>query len=127
MIGADTNILVRFLIGDVKEQNQLVNAQLEEGEQFYINATVVTEMTWVLTASYNFTKQELVDAYDSLLESSGFVFFDRNIMTHALAKFIAGSVGFNDCLICEINQDSNLETLTFDKRAAKLDGMKLLT
>lgn len=127
MIGADTNILIRFLIGDIKKQNQLVNKQLEKGEQFYINESVVTEMTWVLTASYNFSKQELVEAYDSLMESSGFVFFDRDIMTDAIASFIAGSAGFNDCLISEINKATGIETLTFDKKAAKLDGMQLLS
>lgn len=64
MKGVDTNILARFFIGDVAEQSEKITEVLEKGEQFYINASVLTELTWVLISSYKFTKDELVQAYD---------------------------------------------------------------
>ena len=126
MKGADTNLLVRFLIGDVDEHMRKVVELLEGGEQLFINEAVLTELTWVLTASYKFTKKELVEAYDSLMESSGFIFFDQDLVIKSLALYINSSAGFNDCLICEMNKAKNLTTQTFDKKAAKLHGMELL-
>ncbi|MCR9134228.1 MAG: type II toxin-antitoxin system VapC family toxin [bacterium] len=126
MKGVDTNILARFFIGDVAEQSEKITEVLGKGEQFYINASVLTELTWVLISSYKFTKDELVQAYDNLLDSSAFIVFDHAIVVKALSKFIGSSADFNDCLICEINNAHSLSTLTFDKKAAQLEGMELL-
>ena len=126
MIGADTNILVRFLIGDIEEQMVKVADLMTSGEQIYINASVLTELTWVLTASYKFTKPELVEAYDLLMECSGIIFFDSDLVSKALAQFIVSSAGFNDCMINQINLKKGINTKTFDKKASKLDGMELL-
>lgn len=126
MIGADTNLIARFIIGDVEDQTEKIAHLFDQQEQFYINEVVLTELTWVLTVSYRFTKQELVETYDFLLESSGFTFFSAEIIAKALAQFMESTVGFNDCLISEINKDKGYNTLTFDKKAAKLDGMELL-
>lgn len=127
MTGADTNLLARFFIGDVEEQNKKIIKLLQKGEQLYINASVLTELTWVLTFSYKFTKGELVRAYDNLLDSSVFIVFDHSVVVNALTKYINGPAGFNDCLICELNKANGLNTYTFDKKAAKLDGMVLLS
>lgn len=126
MRGADTNVIVRYIIGDIEHQMELVDRYLKDGEQFFINESVLTELTWVLTVSYNFTKQELIETYDFLLESSGFAFFNAAVVTRALAQFIRSSAGFNDCLVNELNRNRGFDTLTFDKKAAKLPGMKLL-
>lgn len=126
MTGADTNLLARFFIGDVEEQNKKIIELLQKGEQLYINASVLTELTWVLMFSYKFTKGELVRAYDSLLDSSAFIVFDHSVVVNALTKYINGPAGFNDCLICELYKARGLTTYTFDKKAAKIEGMKSL-
>ncbi len=126
MIGADTNLLVRFIIGDLEEHSEKVTELLNQGEVLYINETVLTELTWVLISLYDFKKTELIQVLDTLLESEGFRFFNQEVITKAITKFVDSTVGFNDCLICEINRAIGLNTLTFDKKASKLIGMSLL-
>ncbi|CAN5454648.1 PIN domain-containing protein [soil metagenome] len=126
MIGADTNLLIRFLVRDVEEQAEKVKNLFEKGEQFYINAVVLSEIWWVLTSVYGYSKNEFVMAMDLLLETEGVFFFNRGTVRSALADYIHSTAGFSDCLIHRINSEANLNTLTFDKKAARLENMTYL-
>lgn len=126
MIGADTNLVVRFLTRDIEEQAQKVKSLLEKGEKLYINETVLTELYWVLTNVYDYSKNEFIQALDQMTNTEGFVFFDGQIINASIADFIDSSAGFSDCLIHQLNTSKDLKTLTFDKKASKLKGMKLV-
>ena len=126
MIAADTNILARFLIKDVQEHFEKVNELLNEGEEIYINAVVLSELSWLLVNVYGYSKLEFITTLDALLDTEGFVFFEQSVIRKALADYLNFSADFADCLINQINRAKKLETITFDKKAAKLEGMKLL-
>lgn len=126
MIGADTNMLVRFLVRDIEEQAQAVKKILDEKETLYINQVVLSELSWILLKVYEYQKYDLLRVLDTLFEIQGFEFFDQEVVKSAITSYVNSSADFNDCLICEINRNSDLETLTFDKKAAKLEGMNLL-
>ena len=53
MIGADTNILVRFLVRDVEDQARKVMKLFEDGEEIFINKVVLVELYWVLINVYD--------------------------------------------------------------------------
>lgn len=63
---------------------------------------------------------------DLLLETEGVFFFSRGTVRSALADFIYSTAGFSDCLTHRINSEANLNTLTFDKKAARLENMTYL-
>ncbi len=126
MIGADTNLLVRLIIDDIPEQAQKVNELLNDGITLYVNEVVISELYWVLTSIYKFTKNEFIEAVDDLIETQSITFFNVRTITEALTYFINSSAGFTDCLIHAINQSQKLTTATFDQKASKLKGMKLL-
>lgn len=126
MIGADTNLVVRFLTRDIEEQAQKVKSLLEKGEILYINETVLTELYWVLTNVYDYPKSKFIQAIDQITNTEGFVFFDDQIINASIADFINSPAGFNDCLIHQTNKARGYKTLTLDKKASKLKGMKLL-
>jgi len=125
-IGADTNLIVRFLVRDDEDQAEKVMALFESGHQLYINEVVLSELYWVLTKVYDYQKNHFVYALDSLLETEGFHFFDAGVVRKALGDYIHSSTEFSDCLIHQINADRNLTTFTFDKRAAGLKKMNVL-
>ncbi|MBO6523318.1 MAG: type II toxin-antitoxin system VapC family toxin [Balneolaceae bacterium] len=127
MIAADTNLLARFLIKDVPEHFQRVNDLLNSGEEGYINPVVLSELYWVLVRLYEYSKIEFLTTLDALLETEGFVFFDQGVIRRAMADYLNSTADFTDCLINQINLDRKLKTFTFDRKAAKLEGMKLLS
>lgn len=126
MIAADTNILARFLVKDVPEHFQMVNELLNRGEKIYVNAVVLSELSWLLIRVYEYSKFEFLTTLDALIDTDGFVFFDQGVTRRALADYLNSSADFADCLINQINLDVKLETATFDNKASKLEGMKLL-
>ncbi len=126
MTGADTNLLVRFLTRDIESQAHKVKEKIDNGEIFYINEVVLSELYWVLVHVYGYSRNDFVRAIDVMLETEGFRFFDNNIVRLALADYIHSVVEFSDCLIHRINLEQNLSTFTFDKKASRLEGMKLL-
>ena len=126
MIGADTNLIIRFLVRDNDEQAFKVKSLLEEGTQLYLNEVVVAELYWVLRHVYNYTPNEIVLAFDNLLETRNVSFFNSEVVRLALSDYIHSSVGFADCLIHRINAAVTTRTYTFDKRASSLTFMELL-
>lgn len=126
MIGADTNLLVRFLTKDHEKQAEIVKSLMFNGETIYINEIVLSELFWVLNRVYQISKNDFVLALDTLLETENIRFFDHEIVKSALSDYIHSGAEYPDCLIHRINDKINLETLTFDKRAASLTRMKLL-
>ena len=126
MIAADTNILARFLVRDEEEQARKVKELVDNGAILYINEVVLSELSWVIQKMYGYTKEEFVWAIDFLFETEGFYFFDQVIVKRALSDFLNTSADFSDCLINQININQGVETITFDKKASKLKGMKLL-
>ena len=126
MKAADTNLIIRLLVKDVEDHSALVRNLVKDGEQLYINSVVLSEICWVLTNVYGYSKQSFISSLDVLLETEGIIFFDNNTVRKALVDYVNSNCGFVDCLINQINKDLNLTTLTFDKKAAKLHGMELL-
>tara|TARA_R110002126_G_scaffold185155_1_gene333658 strand:- start:11986 stop:12369 length:384 start_codon:yes stop_codon:yes gene_type:complete len=126
VIAVDTNILARFLVRDIEDQARKVKELVDSGTTFYINAVVISELSWVIQKIYGYTKEEFVWAIDFLFETDGFLFFDQEIVKKALSDYLHQSADFSDCLINQINLNEDLETITFDKKASTLSGMQLL-
>ena len=65
---------------------------------------------------------------DSLLAAPNSIVERRAPARRALQAFAAAAgAGFNDCLIGQINAEAGCrQTLTFDRRAAKISGFDLL-
>lgn len=127
MKGADTNLIVRFLVKDEEDQAQKVKHLLDEGEVLFINNVVLSELYWVLIHVYEYSKNDFVIALDALLEMRNIRFFDHGIVSAALADYIHSGIGFVDCLIHQVNKYRGLDTLTFDQQASRLEKMQLLT
>lgn len=126
MKGADTNLIVRFLVKDDENQARKVKQLLDKGEILFINDVVLSELYWVLIHVYEYSKNDFVIALDALLEMRNIRFFDHSVVSAALAEYIHSNVGFVDCLIHQINKHRGLFTLTFDQKASNLENMGLL-
>lgn len=132
MLGLDTNVLVRFVTGDDPGQadlaRELILGAEREAAQLHVSTLVVTELAWVLgSRSYGYTRQEIVEVLELILDSRVFAVQDRDLVRRALAGCRSGEGDFADLLIGE--QDARAgcaETLTFDRRLARRPGLRLL-
>jgi predicted nucleic-acid-binding protein len=72
MIALDTNVVVRFLVNDDEVQGRKVRALFDSaektGESLFVTVPVLLELMWVLSAVYDFTRDEVIEALELLAE-----------------------------------------------------------
>lgn len=132
MIGLDTNVLVRYLAQDDKQQSakatQLIEVQLSELNPGFVGTVVLVELCWVLKRLYAASADELAQTVEDLLDARQLKVERRDVVASALKGFRAGKADFSDALIVAIASEAGCSiTVTFDKGASKLPGFKLLT
>jgi predicted nucleic-acid-binding protein len=124
MIGIDTNVLVRAVIGDDAQQAAHATRFLRargEVDPAFINPVVAAEFVWVLRAVYRMPRHVIADILRSMIESAAYAFGEREAVLRAFHDYESGVGDFTDRLIAEIN-DANgcTATVTFDTEAAKI-------
>ncbi len=131
MIGLDTNVLVRYITQDDAKQSALVNSiidSLDELSPGYVTLVTVVELNWVLESGYGVTRQQFVEVMQTLM-SLDTIKIDRvAVVASAVRMYASNKADFSDCLIQRLSASAGCEkTLTFDKAAAKLAGMVLIS
>ena len=88
MLGIVTNVLVRFLIRDGKEQfnkaRKLIKRELANGKSVFINQLVLLETEWVLRSLYGLTKIQLLQTISGLLDAIEVQLEDESDVEEAL-------------------------------------------
>ena len=126
MIGVDTNILVRAILGDDPKQSPLARQTMEKARDILVPITVLIELAWVLK-SVGWNRNQIYQALATLaLQPS--VHLDRSVeVLAALEDFKAGPADFADYLA--LRQAKALgarKSLTFDRKLAKAPGAERL-
>ena len=131
MIGLDTNIVLRILIGDDPAQVTIVKKLLISRQQllgaFFLNHVVLAECVWALKGSYKMSRQEIVQGLEGLLDTPAFAVEEPKVVASALKNFKESTVDFSDCLIAAKNAAIGcVHTATFDKKMRDLPAVKVL-
>jgi predicted nucleic-acid-binding protein len=111
MISLDTNVVVRFVVQDDELQNGIVNTLFEQNTVFIAN-TVLLESEWVIRGTYGFTREQVNDFFEVLLDHQSVEFEDSTVLRIALGFFVGG-LDFADAL--HLVQTRG-RFATFDKR-----------
>ena len=96
MTAVDTNILVRFVIGDDPQQTHAARSLLTAGP-IWIAKTVLLETRWVLRYLYGYEETAIRDAFTELLGLDNVQAEDEASVAAALA-LIAHGLDFADAL-----------------------------
>ncbi|TXK92888.1 PIN domain nuclease [Methylococcaceae bacterium HT1] len=119
----DTNIIIRFLIGDHKEQlveSTRIFEEIESGNlQVEILDVVLMEVLFVLTKFYDLPKAEVVTDLKAILAMEGVINSNKVILFEALSLFVDKNVDFVDALICTKSKLQGYEWLSFDRDVIK--------
>jgi predicted nucleic-acid-binding protein len=129
MIGVDTNILARVLLGDDPKQSPAAHkAVIHEARTggVFVPLLVFVELGWVLSAAPGWNAPHVHRALEALLNMEGIEVEASGMAKEALA-LSTGSVGLADNLIALGTQARGCaRLLTFDARFAKTGRAELL-
>jgi predicted nucleic-acid-binding protein len=130
MIGLDTNVLVRYIMQDDPKQAAKATKLIESltpAEPGFVTLVTVVELFWVLTASYDLSRAQIVEAFDALIRSKQLLVEQTDQVLRALRVYGAGSADFPDCLIERTAKAAGCDkVMTFDVGASKQAGMTLI-
>ena len=132
MIGIDSNILLRAIAADDPVQQNRATKFLKEectkNEPGFINLVVLSEVVWTLDQGYRYNRTQIADVIEALITTTELTVERRDDVVEALSRYRQGNIGFADLLIEAVNARQGCSvTVTFDRRAAKLDGFRLLS
>jgi len=114
----DTNVLVRTIVQDDKEQCRIAKQLLMEADRIAISLPCLCEFVWVLRA-IKVTKSKISSALHALLDADNII-MDRQAVQCGLAIHDAGG-DFADAIIAHEGSQLGADTfVSFDKQAVKL-------
>ena len=127
MPALDTNALVRYVVEDDAAQlaaaRRLIRKYVSEGQTLFVPVTVTLELEWVLRASFEFAKEEVMQVLSSLFSAGELTFESERALEVALQLYRENAADFADCLhVALAAQAGELPLWTFDKKAAKVNG-----
>lgn len=115
----DTNIIIRFLVGDNEEHLAKSTEYFEQIElgsmEVEILSDVLMEAFFVLTKFYKLPKVEVISDLKTILSFEGVVNKDKVILFEALSIIENKNIDFVDALICAKCKFQNYGKLSFDK------------
>lgn len=124
MKAIDTNILIRFLVGDDKQQTQKVynifkKTELDKKELF-IPLLVILELIWVLESVYEISRTDILDSISELLLMPILSFEQQTVVQQFSNAAQENKYDLSDLLIAHSAKEQGCETvITFDKKASK--------
>ena len=127
MIAVDTNILIRLLVNDTGQPEQVAAARqyVKREGVVYIPQIVQVETVWVLESAYKLTRIKLLPVLAHLDENASYILQNPLSFHWALQQYLKGNADFSDYLILAESQQEKLDLLTFDKKLSKLAGVVL--
>lgn len=131
MKGLDANVLVRYLTLDDPVQSPVAIRFIESEEHLdvplHVSVIVLCEVVWTLRSRYKYSKEQLIEVLEKLLLTREIALENENEVSRGLDLYRSSAAGFADCLIGSLSKAKSVApTMTFDMKAAKLDGFELL-
>jgi predicted nucleic-acid-binding protein len=127
----DSNVLLRYLVGDDRHQaaiaERIIEGCRDANEPLFIPVLVLCETIWVLDRVYSQSKAQIIEAIEALLVMDLLRFEHDRLVRSAFDRFREARADFPDYLIGEIATAAGCrDTVTFDKSLKGSPGFTLL-
>ncbi len=125
MIAVDSNIFMRWLLNDDKEQADAIAALVrkfeKDGERLWASDSVIAEVVEVLESVYDVSPKDVCRYVESLLDVQTFEFENRERLLRAVELHRAHQVDFVDCTIVASSKDEGIATVvSYDRDFRKM-------
>ena len=119
---ADTNIILRFLAGDDKSQQEEAGKIFKEAEggkrKILIKVLVVAEACFVLESFYKIRREKIAGSFEVFLSQKWLKVEDRQVLL-ALWPWYRENMHFVDSYLLALSSSKKYKVLTFDKKLDK--------
>jgi predicted nucleic-acid-binding protein len=131
MVGIDTNVLIRFVVQDDKQQAAVASELIEDycsaATPGLISLIVLCEFVWVLSSAYAYSRQQISSALKQILVTECFEVSKHDVAWSAMLDYSGANGDYADCLISRLNELNGAETTyTFDRCASRNKRFTLL-
>ena len=122
----DTNVILRYLLGDHKSFSPKAKAFMElisQGtKKAEILSVVIVECVYVMEKFYKIPGNEIVDTLSKILNFSGIVNSDKSEILEALLKYANTNTDIVDCMLAAQSSPEKV-IVSFDKDFNKLNAI----
>ena len=130
MTGLDANVLLRYFAQDDAIQTPramaIIERRLSDANPGFVSLVTLAEVVWTLTGSYGLSNLEVATVLRNMLATDRFHLQNASQVFAATMALEDGN-GFADSLIGALGQWAGCNvTLTFDKKASRLQGFELI-
>lgn len=130
MIAVDTNVIVRYLVGDDPEQAEAARTLIDgltPSHPGFICKEIAIEVAWVLERSYRFTRAHIANVLMGLTASDSLVVKNSDDVAAAAHRYRQGGVDFSDLMILSAtNRECATALYAFDRQLVWLERVVLL-
>ncbi len=131
MTGLDTNVVLRYLLQDdpvqTQQVNRIVDRRLGADNPGFISVAAVLEIVWVLRSLFRRSPKQIAAHIENLLAADRFVVQHEQPVFEAAYALKNGLGEFEDALIGALGAAGGCaQTVTFDRKAARLPSFKLI-
>jgi predicted nucleic-acid-binding protein len=122
----DTNVILRYLLGDHKTFSPKAKAFMElvshGTKKAEIPPVVIVECIYVMERFYKVPRSEIVETLTKILNFSGVVNSDKSEILEALLKFAGTTIDIVDCILAAQSSPEKV-IISFDKDFDKLNAI----
>lgn len=108
----DTNVILRYLLNDIKEQAEKAEEIIRNGA--FTLPEVIAEVVYVLYKLYKIPRKEINDIVSPVFKEIEIE--NKNIILSALTLYSNSSLDFVDCILISRNKILSEEIFSFDKK-----------
>lgn len=123
----DTNVFLRFLTLDVKDQAETVEKRFKQAEKGEIEVKVlpmaVVEILYHLENWYDYDRSKAVDMVLRLLLPEWMQVEHKQAVYEALVLYKSSNIDFVDLVLWAVAKEGGDKVMSFDKDFDKLDPM----
>lgn len=126
MIALDTNVLVRYIVGDDRRQaaiaSDMIERAIDRDERLFVPQIVLCELIWVLSHAYKFSREEIVSVLQQLRRGAQMTIEGADEVRRAIDAYATQQGDFADYLIAERSVASGCSSIATFDRALQSDA-----
>ena len=131
MTGLDTNVLVRYITQDDPVQspkaNEIIDRRLTPQNPGFVSTVAMAETVWVLDRAYGLSAKQIAAIVERILQVDVLIVENEQEVFSAMIALKKGLGSFSDALIAALGARAGCSfTLSFDQKASRLPGFRLV-
>lgn len=123
LVLCDTNIIVRYLLGEKTELGQkalIIMEQIQSGSfKTLIQESVLAECVFILSKVYLAPKDRIAHSLKGMLLYKGIINQDKEALQNSLDIYASSNLHIVDCLLLAKSHYIGAQLLTFDRELEK--------